>query len=287
VIATAVTGLYLGRCGSRMMGPDARLTGRAVWETLTFLINGFVFIATGLEVPAVLRTLDSSTALRLIGIGAAVTLALIVVRAAWIFAAAALPRALGHARSDGDGAAQSLVLSWAGMRGVVSLAAALALPYTFADGRPFPARDALLVVTMTVIVLTLVGQGLTLPWLIRRLRLATDVQAHEEEANARRQLVEAATRRIDQLYPVWPGHHPLLDQLRGTYQHRSEHVERQHEPGGDGEDRELIEHREIRRTVIDAEREALLRLRAEDAIDDDVLRKLERELDLEEQRMDA
>jgi monovalent cation/hydrogen antiporter len=86
---------------------------------------------------------------------------------------------------------------------------------------------------------------------------------------------------------VWPGHHPLLDQLRETYRHRSEHVERARDPAHEGEDQELIEHREIRRTVIDAEREALLRLRAEGEINDEVLRELERELDLEERRMDA
>jgi CPA1 family monovalent cation:H+ antiporter len=174
------------------------------------------------------------------------------------------------------------------MRGVVSLAAALALPLTLPAGGPFPAREALLVVTLTVIVFTLLGQGLTLPWLIRRLRLDTDPELREEEARARQELLEAATRRIDQLYPVWPGHRPLLDRLRDTYQHRSEHVERQRDAAGSGaEDQELIEHREIRRTVIDSEREALLRLRADGSIDDDVLRTLERELDLEERRMDA
>jgi CPA1 family monovalent cation:H+ antiporter len=137
-------------------------------------------------------------------------------------------------------------------------------------------------------VFTLVGQGLTLPWLIRVLRLGADVGVREEEARARQALLDAATRRIDALYPVWPGHRPLLDRLRETYEHRSEHIERQRDPARpDGEDRELIEHREIRNTVIDAEREALLRLRAEGAIDDDVLRKLEHELDLEERRMDA
>jgi CPA1 family monovalent cation:H+ antiporter len=105
---------------------------------------------------------------------------------------------------------------------------------------------------------------------------------------ARQELLDAATRRLDELYPVWPGHHPLLDQLRATYQHRSEHVDRQRTPPADGgEDRELIEHREIRRTVIDSEREALMRLRADGAISDEVLRDLERELDLEERRMDA
>jgi monovalent cation/hydrogen antiporter len=154
--------------------------------------------------------------------------------------------------------------------------------------RYLAAREALVIVTLTVIIVTLVGQGLTLPVLIRRLRLGGDVETREEEARARQRLVEAATGRLDQLYPVWPGHRPLLDQLRETYRHRSEHVDRQRNPASaDGEDRELIEHREIRRTVIDSERDALMRLRAEGEISDEVLRNLERELDLEERRMDA
>lgn len=288
VIATVATGLYLGRRGSRIMGADARLTGRAVWETITFLLNGLVFIITGLEAPLLLRALPPATAIRLIGIGIVVSVVLAAVRALWIFPTVFLAPLLRGEPRPPRLLAHSLVLSWAGMRGVVSLAAALALPLTLADGGPFPAREALLIVTLTVIVFTLLGQGLTLPWLIRRLHLGTDPELREEEASARQHLLEAATRRIDQLYPVWPGHRPLLDRLRDTYQHRSEHVERQRDASGLGEeDRELIEHQEIRRTVIDSEREALLRLRAEGAIDDDVLRTLERELDLEERRMDA
>jgi len=184
--------------------------------------------------------------------------------------------------------AEALVLAWAGMRGVVSLAVAIALPVVLLDGRPFPSREAVLIVTLTVIVFTLLGQGLTLPWLIRRLHLGTDLELREEESHARQELVAAATRRIDQLYPVWPGHRPLLDRLRAKYEHRSEHVERQRDPSGDGgADQEIIEHHEIERTILDSEREALLRLRADGAIDDDVLRTLERELDLEERRAGA
>jgi monovalent cation/hydrogen antiporter len=288
VIATVVAGLYLGRRASRMMGADARLTGRAVWETITFLLNGMVFIITGLEVPFLLRSLDPSTAIRLVGIGLIVSLVLIVVRALWIFPSELVACAVRGEPRPRRFLAHSLVLSWAGMRGGVSLAIALALPLTLPGGAPFPAREALVIVTVTVIVITLLGQGLSLPWLIRRLRLGTDPELREEEARARQQLVEAATRRIDQLYPVWPDHRPLLDRLRDTYQHRSEHVERQRDVAGSGEeDREIIEHREIQRTVIDSEREALLRLRAEGTIDDDVLRALERELDLDERRIDS
>jgi CPA1 family monovalent cation:H+ antiporter len=285
VIATVAAGLYLGYRGSHIMGADARLTGRAVWETITFLLNGFVFIVMGLEIPLLLRTLTLQQAIRLIGIGVAVTVLLVLVRAVWILVTGYLPQRVHGQR---DALACAIVLSWAGMRGVVSLAAVLALPLTVSGARPFPAREALVIVTLTVIVLTLVGQGLTLPSVIRALRLSTDTGLREEEARARQRLLDAATARLDELYPVWPGHRPLLDQMRETYRHRSEHVEHQHEAAeGDGEDRELIEHREIRRTVIGAEREALLRLRAEGEVSDEILRELERELDLDERRMDA
>jgi Na+/H+ antiporter len=272
VIATVVAGLYLGRRASHMAGPDTRLTGRAVWETLTFLLNGIVFIITGLEVPLLLRDLPPAIAIRLVGIGLVVSLALVAVRALWIFPTSYLACRLRPETRPPRLLAQSLVLSWAGMRGV----------------GPLPVREALLIVTLTVIVFTLLGQGLTLPWLIRSLGLGSDPELRAEEADARQQMIDAATRRIDELYPVWPGHRPLLDRMRDTYAHRSEHVERQREQTSPGdEDREAIEHREIQRTVIDAEREALLRLRAEGTIDDDVLRALERELDLDERRIDA
>ena len=284
VIATVAAGLYLGQRGSRIMGADTRLTGRALWEMLTFLLNGFVFIAMGFEIPLLVRSLTPDLALRFVGVGFVLTVVLVLVRAAWIFGTVFLPNRL-HGRPDA--LACSVVLSWAGMRGVVSLAAALALPLSVPAG-PFPGREAVVIVTLTVIVLTLLGQGLTLPWLIRALRLGADVGRRREEADARQRLVDAAMRRLDELYPVWPGHRPLLDQLRETYRHRSEHADRQRESAGSGEDdRELIEHREIQRTILDAEREALLRLRTEGEVSDEVLRDLERELDLEERRMDA
>ena len=284
VIATVAAGLYLGHRHASIMGAEARITGGALWNTLTFLLNGFVFIMMGFEVPLLLRSLTPGVALRMVGIGLVVTLVLVVVRAVWIVLTVYAPRPRGRS----DALPCTVVLSWAGMRGVVSLAAALAVPLVLPGGASFPARDAIVIITLVVIVVTLLGHGLTLPWLIRSLRLGTNVGVREEEARARQRLVEAAMHRLAELYPVWPGHRPLLDQLRETYRHRSEHVERQIAPASaDGEDRELIEHREIRRTIMAAEREALLRLGAEGEISDQVLRDLERELDFEERRMDA
>ncbi len=271
-----------------MAGPDTRLTGRAVRETLTFLLNGIVFIVTGLEVPLLLREMEGITAVRLIGIGLAIALVLGLVRALWIFPTSYLACRLRPDTRPPRLLAESLMLSWAGMRGVVSLAVVLAVPAALPDEGPYPVRQALVMVTVTVIAFTLLGQGLTLPWLIRRLGLSRDDVGGAEETTARQQMIDAATRRIDELHAVWPGHRPLPDRMREGHAHRAQHVERQRDSGATGqEDREIVEHREIRRTVLDARREALLRLRADRAIDDDVLRALERELDLEERRIDA
>src|SRR5262249_22501637 len=190
-IATGPAGLYLGHLRSRIMGADARLTGRAVWETITFLLNGFVFLVTGLEVPLLLRALAPSLAMRLIGIGLAVSLVLILVRTVWIFGTLVVPQMIRRRKDIPRPVANALVLSWAGMRGVVSLAAALALPTSLPDGGPFPAREALVIVTLTVIVFTLVGQGLTLPRLIRALHLGADVEIRGHDASARQRLLEA------------------------------------------------------------------------------------------------
>jgi Na+/H+ antiporter len=287
VVAVVTTGLYVGRHASRIMSSEARIAGRSVWEMLVFLLNGVVFLAIGFQISSITRELEQSRLLELIGIGLVVSLVLIAVRAAWMFLTG-FAEVLKRSRRRTEVVAESVVLSWAGMRGVVSLAAVLALPVALPDGAAFPARDAMIVVTFTVILVTLVGQGLTLPLVIRAVGLARDEDEGHEEAHARRQLAELALGRIGELYEKWPTHRELLDQLRTTYGHRVEHAEQQHhqEPGSASE-QELIDHRAIRRDVIDAEREALLQLRDEGAIDDDVLRTIERDLDLEELRMEA
>jgi CPA1 family monovalent cation:H+ antiporter len=284
VLAAVTAGLFIGRRSSRIMGSEARLAGRAVWESLVFLLNGVVFLAIGFQISSISRQMDRETLLQLAAIGVVVSLALIAVRALWIFAMS-LPDLV--ARSQRQMAiAESIVLSWAGMRGVVSLAAALALPISLADDA-LPTRDAIIVITFTVILVTLVGQGLTLPLVIRAVGLGGDADERHEESHARQALIEEALRQIDELEKKWPDHRPLIDQLRTSYQHRAEHEEQLHEAPGNEAEQELVEHRQIRSEVIDAQRDALLAMRDRGAIDDDVLRDIERELDLEEIRMEA
>jgi CPA1 family monovalent cation:H+ antiporter len=285
VLAAVTAGLYLGRRSSLIMGSEVRLAARAVWEMLVFLLNGIVFILIGLQISALVRQTLPSELMALVGAGLVVSLVLIAVRALWILAIT-----IGQRFAGGEAPlrpAEVIVLTWTGMRGVVSLAAALAVPLVLPGGSPWPARDAVIVITFTVILVTLVGQGLSLPLVIRLVHLAGDQDAQAEEQRARRQLVDEALGRIDALYAQWPGHRPLLDQIQAAYRHRAEHAE---QPAGGPEsaaERELVEHRQIRRSVIDAQREAVLQMRERGVIDDDVLRSIERELDLEEVRMEA
>jgi CPA1 family monovalent cation:H+ antiporter len=286
VLAAVTAGLYLGRRSSRIMGSDVRVAGRAVWEMLVFLLNGLVFVVMGLEIASLARAMDRSALVRLVGAGLAVSAALIVVRGLWMVGIAVRQRLLSR-KVPPLRPAEVAVLTWSGMRGVVSLAAALALPLALPGGSPLPGREAVIVITFTVILVTLVGQGASLPLVIRAVGLGGDDEAQAEEQRARRELVDEALRRIDALYGQWPGHRPLLDQLRAAYRHRAEHFEQFSQAPVSEAEQELVEHRQIRRSVIDAQREAVLRMRDRGVIDDDVLRTIERELDLEELRMDA
>jgi monovalent cation/hydrogen antiporter len=286
VLAAVAAGLYVGRRLPRIMGSEARLAGRAVWEMLVFLLNGIVFIVIGLQISVLAREMERPTLFGLAGVGLVVSLALIAVRALWIVGMAGWERLVSK-EPQPLRAREVVVISWAGMRGVVSLAAALAVPLALPSGAAFPARDALIVITFTVILITLVGQGTTLPLLIKLLHLGGDEDERHEESHARQDLIEEALRRIDELQEQWPDHRPLIDQLRDAYRHRAEHEEQLHEAPGNEAEQELVEHRQIRSAVIDAQRQKLLEMRDRGAIDDDALRNIERDLDLEEVRMEA
>ncbi|MEA2621693.1 MAG: monovalent cation/hydrogen antiporter [Chloroflexota bacterium] len=282
VIATVTCGLYLGVRSSRILASDARILAGGVWQILVFVLNGLAFILVGLQLPLVMAGLANRPPLELIAQAVAVCLAVVVTRFLWIYPATYLPRLLVRGIRDKDPAPplkMPLVLSWAGMRGVVSLALALALPVGF------PERHLLLFLTFAVILTTLVGQGLTLPFLLRRLGLSAGDDGHGEEEFGRSAAIEAALARLAELRDVWPGHIPLIETLESKYRHRLEHFS-ENEDGRD-EDQERIEHRAILSSVIGAEREAVIGLRDSGAINDDVLRLIERELDLEELRLEA
>jgi len=292
VMATVTAGVFVGWRAPSIMESNTRLRGRAVWEFLVFVLNGLVFILIGLQLSTVLGGQLDRALPQLLVITAVIAAGAILVRLAWAFAAAGLKFGLRHLRHADEPPppwGETFVVGWAGLRGVVSLATALALPLAT------PGRDVLLFVTFGVILVTLVGQGLSLPLVTRLLRIGGDGSAGREEVHARTVAAEAAVARIEELVREWPGHLPLIDTLRSQYVHRATHLD-DARLGGDGSndpvrdahaEQELVEHRLIRRAVIDAERDAVLRLRDRGAINDEVWRRIERDLDLEELRMEA
>ena len=279
VLATVVAGLFARRALSRSSS-DVRVVGTAAWQMVLFLLNGLVFMLIGLQLPSVVSGLGDFD--RVLGDAAILALTVVIARVVWVFPATYLSRLIPSVRRANPSPPWRAVflIGWSGLRGVVTLAAALALPLDF------PARRFILFVAFTVILVTLVGQGLTLPLLIKKLGLAPDTSASHDEVHARGLTTEAALARLEELRARWPGHIELIDQLRDRYEHRARHDEQHHEDGGAAE-QELLEHGLIRREVIDAERQAAVDLRDRGVITDDVLRRIERDLDLEDLRMEA
>jgi CPA1 family monovalent cation:H+ antiporter len=292
VLAVVAAGIYLGRHAPRYTSSEVRLAGVAAWQVLLFLINGAVFILIGTQLPRVLEGLDRWTPAQLAVLALAVAATTILARILWVFPATYLPRRLSRkirARDPYPAARNVFLVSWAGMRGVVSLAAALALPLALPSGEPFPERNLLIFLTFAVILATLVGQGLTLPILVRRLQIVADDGSHHDEAHARMATAEAAVERIDRMSGQWASHAELLDRLRAAYAHRVEHLDHDDtiQAPANEVDQERLEHREIMLSVVEAEREALLSLRDRGAITDEAFRRIERDLDLEQLRMDV
>ena len=283
VLAAVTTGLYVGRRASRMMSSETRVAGAAVWQMVVFLLTGLVFVALGSQLPAIVQGTERSMAQSLL-VAAAVVAAVIASRFVWMYATALVARLRrpGAARTTDPRAA--FVLGWSGMRGAVSLAAALSLPLALPG--PAGTRELLIFVTFAVILVTLVGQGLTLPWVISALGVARDEGDRHDEAHARIATTASALARLEQLYEIWPTHHELLETLKATYEHRTRHDDAHHVEPAAAED-EHIEHRKIRLELIETERAAAHELRDRGAISDEVLRRLERDLDLEELRMEA
>jgi Na+/H+ antiporter len=283
VLAVVVAGIYAGQIAARSLTSAQRIEGLAAWEVVLFLINGLVFVLIGLQLPAILADLDGSAG-ELAALAAVIGATVILTRFVWVFPATYLPRALSARVRERDPYPHwrnVTIVSWAGMRGVVSLAAALALPVDF------PQRSLVQFLTFAVILATLVLQGLTLPVLIRALHIDPGDGGLEEERQARLLATQAALRRIDGLGREQPAHRELIEQLRETYTHRAEHVELTEGTPRDEAEQELLEHRQIRRAVIDAEREEVIRMRDVGEVSDEVMRRIERDLDLEELRADG
>jgi len=249
-----------------------------------YLLNALLFVVVGLQLPVVVDALGDVAVVTLLGYAALVSLTVIVLRFAWVFAVLHAPKLIARRVSNWRGA---VFLSWAGMRGVLSLAAALALPLETDAGAPFPGRDLILFLTFSVILATLVGQGLTLPLVIRVLGLEDDGIDDREEAEARIRTAEAAIVRLDALEREEWVREDTASRMRGLYGFRTERFRARFEDGDDGAvELRSQDYQRLRRELLDAERQALGDLRRSGAISNEVWIRIGRDLDLEDQRLD-
>jgi CPA1 family monovalent cation:H+ antiporter len=289
ILAVVTAGVYLGWRSPEITNASMRLQVRPVWTTITFLLNGFVFILIGLQLSEILDSLSGYTAAQLAWYATLVSLAVILVRMLWVFPAAYLPRWLFKTIRKRDPYPpwqQLTIIGWTGMRGVVSLAAAMALPFTLADGSPFPGRSLILYLTFTVIVVTLVIQGLSLPAIIRWLKVEDDGAAEAEELQARLKANQAALARLNELAGSQPINADTLHRMRGEYEDRIRQLELAESADGQIA-RPLFspDYEHLSRQTLRVERDVILQLRNERVINDEVLRRIQRDIDLAEARL--
>lgn len=289
VLAVMAAGLSLSRQSSRLFSANTRLQVNAVWNVLVFLFNGFVFLLIGLQLHSVLGALTNREPWTLLWEALLISLTVMLLRLLWVLPAAfptrlfgLLGRYLGSSRVPTPASWRNvLILAWTGMRGGVSLAAALALT-------GFPGRELVLFLTFCVILATLVGQGLSLGPLIRLLHLPEDGTPEREHAKAHLVAARAALSRLDELEREGAASEEDLAYLRPLYQDKVRiYYARAHGEAADAEQERVspLQKRRLRQEILRAERVSVIRLRDRRLIDDEVLRVVERELDLEEQRL--
>ena len=284
VLAAVTAGIYLGWHTPELTTPQVRLQGVAVWEIVQYLLNALLFVLVGLQLPIVVDALGGIPNRSLLAYAALVSVTVIVVRFAWVFAVINVPKWIVRRMAGWRG---GVFVSWSGMRGAVSLAAALALPLTTDAGQPFPDRNLIVFLTFAVILVTLVGQGLTLPLVIRALGLEDDGADAHEEAKARIRASEAALARLDELVDEEWVRPDTAERVRGAYRFRSDRFRARFDGGDDGSiEARSQDYQRLRRELLDAERGAVLELRRTGVISDDVWYRVARDLDLEDQRLD-
>ena len=284
VLAVVAAGLVRGRYAPEVVSAEMRIIARSVWNLLVFLLNSLVFILIGLQLSGIIGRLTGYSTAELVYYAVLVSVVAVAVRFAWIYPASWLPRLVSarlRARESALTEPELFIMSWCGMRGIVSLAAALALPLTLEDGTPFPGRDLIVFLTFVVIAATLVLQGLSLGPLIRVLRVGTDWSEHEEEQHARFALGKAAITAISEMARREDIAPELAERIRAEF---AEKV-RIAPPGGQVITGGADVANRLRIVAIRAERQELIRIWRANRISDDVLHHLEEDLDYQESRL--
>ncbi|HTO80391.1 MAG TPA: cation:proton antiporter, partial [Methylocystis sp.] len=289
VLATATAGLYTSWNGPRLIGAATRLQGVFFWEFFVYVIEGMVFLITGLQARTIASRISEFPPSQLAVSIAAITAVAILARFLWVFPGVYLPRWLSPSIRKRDPSPPwqwAFMIAFTGVRGIVSLAAALAIPLTTAAGRPFPYRDLILLLTFALILITLVGQGLILPWLIRMLGLAHAGREEREsdkveEHRARAEAEKAAIAALDALASERSLTADAFEILRLLHQDRLNRIEAR--ANGDEAVRKFGElHDELYRLLIAAERTRINDLYRNGELKDEARRRIERELDMRE-----
>jgi CPA1 family monovalent cation:H+ antiporter len=285
VLAAVTSGIWLGWRAPRLITSATRIQLYSVWEVLTFVLNAGLFLLVGLQLPGVVeRISDDYSTGQLVGWAALVAAAVIVLRFLWVIPATWLPRVLSRRLRERDPMPPwrtVALLGWVGMRGAVSLAAALALPASV------PGRDLIVFLVYGVILVSLLLEGLTLEPLIRWLGVHDDGRQDQLELKARIKAAKAAIRAIDELVGAEWVREDSAERARGLYEFRIRRFRGRFDDADDGEaDDRSVAYQHLQRQLIDAQREEIIRLRNERVINDEVLRRIERDLDLEDARLE-
>jgi CPA1 family monovalent cation:H+ antiporter len=279
VLAAVTTGIYMGWHTPELTNAETRIQGFAFWTILTFMLNAALFTLVGLQLPSVLDGLDAWSIRELVVAAAAVCATVVLVRIAWVLLFAYLDRDMN--------VRNAAVVAWAGMRGAVALAAALAIPLETDAGAAFPGRELIIFLAFCVILFTLVGQGMTLPALIRRLRIEDDGLDAREEAKARKRAAIAALERLGELEGEDWVMEDTAGRLRGMYDFRVRRYGERFDETSDGaNEAQSLSYQRLRRELLDAERGAVLELRREGVVSDDVMNRVLRDIALEDVRLD-
>lgn len=290
VLAVVVAGLYHRRKSSEVLTPRTRMQAIAVWEVFVFILNGLIFILIGLQLPRILEEISEESPATLGWYAVLISVVVIAVRLLWVFPATYIPRLVSRRLRERDPSPpwqNILIISWTGMRGVVSLAAALALPLVTDAGTPFPQRDLILFLTFCVILVTLVLQGLTLPALIRWLKIVGDDGGEREEMEGRLRAARAARDRIEELTSMdnTLAEAEMVQWLRAQYEDRIRRLSACCGAMDKGDYEQLTAFRYLQNEVLSIERRTAIRLRNQGVINDEILNRIERDLDLDETRL--
>jgi CPA1 family monovalent cation:H+ antiporter len=290
VLAAVTAGVYLGWRSPELISPNTRIQVFAVWEILIFMINSFLFVIVGLQLRPVLDALAGQSTGKLALYAAIVSLTVIAVRIVWVPIFTYLPRFLFRSIRERDPYPPwqlPAVIAWTGMRGAVTLAAALAIPFRTDSGAPFPERDLIIFLSFAVLFSTLVLQGLTLPLLIRRLGLHEDSSEETEEDKARIKAAQAALDRMDELAGEDWVREDTVDRLRRAYDYRLRRFTARFDDGDDSDYEERsAQYQRLVREVLEAQRRKIVELRNQGVINDQVMHRIERDLDLEDTRLE-